>query len=114
MRLGCRPTAPNQNNDEDHKRIELDGFAVNHRLEDAAFHLLVDDYVDEQHHGLPRLDEQPHDDEQRPAQRRAHQRYEVQHRDQQRQCGGIGHAKDHQHDEGDYTADYADGEVTTD
>ena len=77
MPLGCRPTAPYQNNDEDHKRIELDGVAVNHRLEDAAFYLLVDHDIDEQHQSLPWLDEQPHDDEQRPAQCCADEWYEV-------------------------------------
>jgi NAD(P)-dependent dehydrogenase (short-subunit alcohol dehydrogenase family) len=61
--------------------------------------------------GQEGLDEQPHNDEQRPTKRRADQRYQVQHRNQQRQRGGIGHAKDQQHDEGDNTADQADGEV---
>ena len=80
---GMPSSIPYQNSDEDHQSIELDGVAVNHRLEDAALHLLVDHDVDEQHHCLPWCDEQAHDDEQSPSQCCADQRYEVEHRNQE-------------------------------
>ena len=44
----------------------------------------------------------------------AHKWYEVQHCNQECQSDGVGHAKNHQHDEGDDAADRADGEVTAD
>src|ERR687897_2060732 len=98
--------------DQDDQPVELYGLAVDQRLEQVALHLLVDQHENEKHHGLPRLDEQPHDHQERPAQRRAHQRHEVQDRHQERQRGGVGHAEYQQHDEGGDAADQADGEIT--
>src|SRR5215217_8391596 len=56
-----------QHGDEDQKRVQLYGAAVDHRLEDAALHLLVDEDVDEKDYGRPQADKEAHNDQQRPT-----------------------------------------------